>query len=250
MGISISSKNDYSMLFSSLNNGKNGANSLSSLTNVLSDYSSIKTGSYGKLMKAYYGMDSEKSTSSKTDSSKEKLKNDGVISTESVAKKALNTLETAADTLKDTADSLYMNDKNSVFKSGDDAKVTDAVKSFVKNYNSMLTASEDTKDTSVANRITNMKNITASYAKSLDKIGISIDEDNKLKLDEDKLKAAGTDNVKNVFNGTGSYGYQTSAQASLIGYAANTAANATNSYTSNGKYAQSVDLGNLFNTMF
>ena len=68
MSISIQSRNDYSYLFNSMNN--NSGNSLSSM-NWLSDYNSIKSGSYGKLMKAYYSSATEESTSkseSKTDS--------------------------------------------------------------------------------------------------------------------------------------------------------------------------------------
>ena len=53
MSIRITGRTDYSALFSSLNGGKStgiGGGSYS-----LADYASIKNGSYGKLMKAYYG---------------------------------------------------------------------------------------------------------------------------------------------------------------------------------------------------
>ena len=47
--INVDSSQDYSYLFQSLSSGGMGN------LNFLSDYSSIKNGSYGKLMKAYYG---------------------------------------------------------------------------------------------------------------------------------------------------------------------------------------------------
>ena len=59
-------KQDYSFLFSGLNSSRNSSNNL--LTSInLSDYNSIKTGTYGKLLKAYYKKDDvdTKDTSSK-----------------------------------------------------------------------------------------------------------------------------------------------------------------------------------------
>lgn len=53
MSISIHQKTDYGYLFNSMNTGK-GANSIAGLTNLVSDYNSIKSGSYGKLLNAYY----------------------------------------------------------------------------------------------------------------------------------------------------------------------------------------------------
>ena len=59
MSISINLKTDTSYLFSSLSNSSsNSGSGLDSLSSILSDYSSIKNGSYGKLLKAYYGTNS------------------------------------------------------------------------------------------------------------------------------------------------------------------------------------------------
>ncbi len=67
MSINIPQRNNYSTLFSSLPTYRNNVNAnVNSLSSLLSDYSSIKGGSYGKLMKAYY---SEVSTTKKTSSS-------------------------------------------------------------------------------------------------------------------------------------------------------------------------------------
>ena len=251
MSISISPKNDYSFLFSNLN-GSTSSNSLSSLTSLLSDYSSIKTGSYSKLMKAYYSKVDSEDTASDT-------KKNSAISTVSTAVKALNTLETKSDVLKESADALYTTGSDSVFKQTgivDGTKQYDvdaiykAVNSFVTDYNSVIKASDDVTDTTVSNRITNLKSISNTYKNSLDKMGITINEDNTLKLDADKFKASDMGSVKTLFNGTGSYGYSVSAQASLIGYASSSAANSANSYTSSGTYAYGYNAGSLFNGMF
>ncbi|MDE6128369.1 MAG: hypothetical protein K2G16_04160, partial [Lachnospiraceae bacterium] len=68
MGISINVGNtsqNYSYLFQSASGG-----SLGNL-NFISDYASIKNGSYGKLMKAYYGTAQSSSTSSSATASSE-----------------------------------------------------------------------------------------------------------------------------------------------------------------------------------
>ena len=50
MSITIQARTDYSYLFSSLGTSSSSGTNL----NFLSDYASIKNGSYAKLMKAYY----------------------------------------------------------------------------------------------------------------------------------------------------------------------------------------------------
>ncbi|MCR5033096.1 MAG: hypothetical protein K6A92_09545 [Lachnospiraceae bacterium] len=70
MSIHIPNRTNYSTLFSSLPGYKNGINAnVSSLSSLLSDYSSIKTGSYGKLMKAYYGEVATKAKTTKSNTS-------------------------------------------------------------------------------------------------------------------------------------------------------------------------------------
>ena len=57
--INVDSRQDYSYLFQGLSGGSMGN------LNFLSDYASIRNGSYGKLMKAYYGTGQTSSTSSR-----------------------------------------------------------------------------------------------------------------------------------------------------------------------------------------
>ena len=56
--INVDSRQDYSYLFQNLSSGGMGN------LNFLSDYASIKNGSYGRLMKAYYGTGQASNTSS------------------------------------------------------------------------------------------------------------------------------------------------------------------------------------------
>ena len=57
MNFNINMKNDYSYLFQSMNTSANSG--MSGMSSILSDYSSIKNGSYGKLLKAYYAKDTD-----------------------------------------------------------------------------------------------------------------------------------------------------------------------------------------------
>lgn len=80
MGINISAKTDYSQLLSSLNSRSSGGNLLNTIN--LSDYKSIKSGTYHKLLNSYYTEKKsentnanktqvdDKNTVSKTDSKK------------------------------------------------------------------------------------------------------------------------------------------------------------------------------------
>ena len=144
-------KNDYSFLFNSLNNSKsNAGGNLFNAIN-LSEYSSIKTGSYGKLLKAYYAeaeadiADSKKDT---TSSKKNTLKEDTAV-------EKLTEVSGNASTLQDSAEKLISRGKDSLFKEkemtvkdavGKESKVmgydTDAiykaVKDFTDKYNSFM----------------------------------------------------------------------------------------------------------------
>lgn len=245
-GINISAKTDYSYLFSSL--GTSSSSSSSSSLSWLSDYASIKNGSYHKLLKAYYAKQSSSADStSSTDTKKTTAYADATTT-------ALNKMETSSDALKDSADALLATGSKSLFAEKDitttDAngvKTTSkgidtdalykAVNSFVNDYNSVITASADVTDSTVGNRVSYLKSITNSNSKALSEIGITIGEDNTLKLDKDTFQAADTSKVEEVFQGAGSYGYQVSAQSSMINYSTNSAINSTSLYTSSGSYS-------------
>jgi hypothetical protein len=263
MGISINvnAKTDYSYLFSSLNtSSSSSSSSLSSLTSLLGDYSSIKNGSYSKLMKAYYSKDSSSEVKSLAESS-----TSSTGTTTSTATKKLNAVQTTADSLKDSADALLASGSESLFaqkditttdenglesttKGYDTDAIYSAVNKFVKNYNSVIDAVDDTDNTIVTNRGVSLANITSSNEKSLNKIGITVEDDGTLSLDKDTFMKADMSSVKNLFNGSGSYGYQVSAQASIINCAAASEASVTSLYTGSGTYSSTLNAGTLYSS--
>ena len=244
MSINIQAKNDYSFLFGSL--GSSSGSSASNL-NFLSDYTAIKNGSYGKLMKAYYSPEPSKEISSLSQTKKAST----TASTAADDTKTLAEVQSTTDSLKESADALLAKGKNSLFKDEDvNDKLYSAVSKFVDNYNSVLKTSDSVNSTSVLNRMQGLTSATSANKNLLEKVGITINKDNTLSIDKDTFMKADFNTVKNVFNGNGSYGYRVSAQASFINFAADNEATKANTYTNNGTYDIAYNSGNIFNSFF
>ncbi len=260
MSINIKAKPDMSFMFSSLGSG--AANVAGS--NFLSDYASIKNGSYAKLMKAYYGGHASSAVKSAAKGSMERTK-----ATEQTKedKKAYSKVQTSADGLKDAADALLSTGSKSVFaqkdittkdengkeiteKGYDTEGIYKAVSNFVTNYNAVIQSTDDADNDTISKRTGNMMNATASNLKSLLAIGININKDGTLDLDKNTFMKSEMSTVKSLFSGNGSYGYRVSAQASLIGYAANREVNQGKLYNTKGTYSTNFSSGNLFNCGF
>jgi len=236
--------NSINTLFSSLpsrNSGFFGSGSSTS-NNMLSDYFSIKNGSYGKLMKAYYSSNSEEvSKIASKDVSKATTKKNEVSSeakTASEVKSAANSLKDSANALIDSK--LYekvssVDSKGNKTEAVDMDKLYGAVNDFVDSYNKTLKSGADSDSRTVLNNVSSMTDYSRFNSKMLSKIGISIGTDNSLKLDEETFKNADVNDVRSLFGTRGGYGYQMSALASSTSYAASNSFNT--GYTSAGNYA-------------
>ena len=256
-------KNDYSYLFNSLNNSNSNAGSSSNLFNAinLSEYSSIKTGSYGKLLKAYYDEAYSDSVDSKNDTNSKKnmLKEDTAV-------EKLTEVSGNASTLQDSAEKLISRGTDSLFKEkeltvkdaeGKESKVmgydTDAiykaVKDFADKYNSFIKSVDDSKLSKLDQEKDQLTVLVSDYAQVLEKAGVTIKEDNTLSVDEKTLKAADISDLKKLFNGNASFTYNVSKKASMIGVTANSEANSMKNYTSAGNYDQTLTTGNLMDSI-
>ena len=99
VGISGWDSSSISMLFSSVGNSRRSTGTTSFLSNIdISTYSSIKTGSYYKLLKTYYSEGLDDKASSLVPSS---------VSTSKDSAKTLGKIESAADEVADSAKDLY-----------------------------------------------------------------------------------------------------------------------------------------------
>jgi hypothetical protein len=233
MAINISAKQDYSALFSSLSTSK----SSDAMTNLswLSEYSSVKNGSYGKLMKAYYASDPSKasSTSGKTQkTSSDVLSSITSHKTATVDQKtsAYSKVTAAADAVQKAVTGVAEADL------ANEDKRKAAVSSYVKEYNNLLDTTSAVSNSSIDNRMTNLKATTTGKSSDLEKIGITVGKDGKLSLDEEKLASADEKDIKKLFEGNGSYGYSATVSAAMVQSNANYAANSNSTYNSTGDY--------------
>lgn len=254
-GISMYDSSSVSTLFSSLGSSKSTGSGLFGIN--LSEYASIRSGSYGKLMRSYFSMDSMKGTSKSDDSTKNTIED--LATTTSTSKdstKTLAAIESDAKELTDSAKALYTRSNNKVFTkdsggSYDTDKIYKAVKRFADDYNSMLDTAGKSSTNRISRSVSSMKNETSYNEKPLKEIGITVDEKTgKLSVDETTFKSADTEKIKNLFNGTGSYAYSVATKAAMTESYAKSEAAKSNTYTKNGTYNYNYNSGNIFMDMF
>lgn len=254
-GISMYDSSSVSTLFSSLGSSKSTGSGLFGIN--LSEYASIRSGSYGKLMRSYFSMDSTKGTSKSDDSTKNTIED--LATTTSTSKdstKTLAAIESDAKELTDSAKALYTRSNNKVFTkdsggSYDTDKIYKAVKSFADDYNSMLDTAGKSSTNRISRSVSSMKNETSYNEKPLKEIGITVDEKTgRLLVDETTFKGADTEKVKSLFNGTGSYAYSVATKAAMTESYAKSEAAKSNTYTKNGTYNYNYNSGNIFTDMF
>lgn len=188
----------------------------------LSDYTSIKNGSYGKLLKTYYAkQETNSSTASKEESAKFTL-----------AKSNADELKKSASAL--SKGSLWDEDNNW-------DNIVKSVKAFVSDYNKVVEDSADSNSKTVLRNGVWMTNMTSKNAGLLKEVGITIGKGNKLEVDEATLKEAKITTLKTLFTGYHSYANKVSQKASAISIATVDKTVKSNvSYTETGNYAKSL----------
>ncbi|MCR4740094.1 MAG: hypothetical protein K5886_07525 [Lachnospiraceae bacterium] len=196
----------------------------------LSEYASVKNGSYAKLAKSYYANQKAESQSEAKDS-------DTKLSS---IRSDSDSLKTAADAL--TSKSLW--EKKTITKTdeatGEETKtedydwdaITKAVKGFADAYNKTLDSSVSSDTKGVLLNAGWMVGNMGKFDNLLSKAGISTGADNKLSVDEEELKKADISTLKVLFSNPNSLADQVSSKASAISRAAANAGG--NTYTSNG----------------
>ena len=264
MGIGL--KPDTSYLFSNLNNNNNSSSGIFDMS-FLSDYNSIKSGSYGKLVKAYYKkLESEESSSTKD---KDKTENKDKVSTSLAedSSKTLTAVKSATSSLSELAsdfakkgDEKLLAMKEVTTKNEDGTSVTTkeydmdaiykSISNFVDKYNDVIESSKESDASGIKKATTNMTNITDLYANSLKKLGITINADKSLSIDEKTFKAADIADIKDTFTGSSSFSKSISSQASFINDAATREGAKANTYTNSGSYSENYSTGDLFSSLF
>lgn len=209
--------------------------------NLLSDYASIKNGSYGKLMKAYCARQEAEKESSSGDTAQK-----------------LTLMGSSADALKKSAEALSdpaLWEKKKITKkdekTGEETEtedydwdaITKAVKSFVEDYNAVVEQAGGSDTKGVLQNAVWMTDMTDKTQKLLSKIGLNIGKGNKLELDEEDLKKANINTLKSMFSKHGSFADRVAQKAGSISRAASSAAakaRAKATYTRNGNYSDAL----------
>lgn len=242
-----------STLFGSLNTGS-GVNNMS----FLSDYASIRNGSYGKLLRAHY---KGQSASAAADKDSVSGKEDTASRNEAVSMRdAAADLKSSVNKLLDKSKDKDLFEKKEI-KGEDGSKTQDydrdaiykAVKNFVDDYNTTITAAGKSQNHSVLTKASGMVSLTGNMKNILGKVGISVSAaDNKLSINEDDFKQADMSQVKALFQGTGGYAYQVGSAASAMINSSNTqiAQLSGSQYTSTGSYGNGFYSGSLYSDYF
>ena len=207
--------------------------STSGIAASLGDYASIRNGSYGKLLKSYYG-DSSSTTSTTGKSSTNYLdeilneRKNPTVSKEAASANSL--LSSSADSLKSSLSTLQ--DSSTYEKTASD--IATSAESFIKSYNDTVTSAKSSAISGVTSNLSGMMTKTASNSTALSAIGISVGNDGKLTMDSDKFKNADMATVKDVLQ---KYATSIQSNASLINFYSDTGSTTASAYTATGSYS-------------
>lgn len=253
---------NYSSLFQSRSTSYGnmfGSNAMSSFYSNLSEYSSIQSGAYRKLVKSYYKMQNQTDKTSTTDKTSKTDKTNMNSASLSAGKVALSAVKAESTELVNSAAVLTDTGKDSLFANADKYDKDAAYKAagtFVSDYNATVDALKSVSDISVQSAGSSMQRMTTIMSKGLSKVGIMVGTDGKLSLDEKAFKNADMSDVKSMLNGNGSYAGIVSATASRVASQAANQINRSNGslygsqYGSQGYYYNSYNSGLLYNGYF
>jgi len=240
---------------------------VSALSGVISDYNTIKTGTYGKLLKAYYAKQKAEGTDVRTNTPNAAT---AAARQNEALKESLSNIKSKTEKLTTSASKLAANDNGAtIFDKKllmqDDGTTTEgydmdtiykAVKGFTEDYNKVLEVTANSSTQSLANGARSLTSTTQVMSKQLKKMGITSDKDGMLSIDEDKFKAYDVEKMKKIFNGASSYAStiaQTSAR--IMGTSSNKLSSIAassygkNTYARNGAYSAN-DFSSMFNSYF
>ena len=217
-------------LFGNMGNSTSAGSFNGGLYASLSEYSSIRSGAYKKLLNAYYNKDNRSDSTTKLN--KTPVNSVAENKQLAVVKDAADDLYSSAAKLTDTSAS------KSLFKKADSVTddIVSAVKNYVSDYNALVEEAADTSNKKVTGKVSFMTSQTSAYKNALSEVGITINDDKTLTVDDKTLKGADISKVKSLFNGSDSMAYQTFVRASSISSAAENAGTTSSLYGSDGIY--------------
>lgn len=204
------------------------------VSGMVSDYNSIKNGSYGKLMKSYYkGQAGSTNAAGKSDKSNRNNTLDKImadrknptISKEATAANAklnssLKTLTTALSALqsKDTYKNKAANKNTAADKNENNANNSLAkrsLKDFVSSYNDAVKSSKKSTMNNISKNVANMMKAAKENEDKFKELGVNINRDGTLTVDEKKLNEADDERIAELFDGDKAMSFGSKAASSL-----------------------------------
>lgn len=174
------------------------------------DYASLKNGSYARLMKSYYGggysaagnsvsRQKESRSSNVLDKILEERRNPKVSEE---TQKANESLTNDISNLKNSVSALRNEKTYTDTENGASAKdkVASAVKDYVNQYNDVVSAAKKSTLSGKTANVAAMMRSTAENADKLKEMGITINSNGTLQLNEGKLKATDVSKVQELFS--------------------------------------------------
>lgn len=259
--------NYSSTLFSGMNSSGTG------FSGLLGEYNQIRSGSYGKLLKAYYKKYNADGTAKSSTTDSNKTTNKVKTSSDTVdTAKELNAVKDSATTLQNAAmklaavkegsSSLYA--KKTFVDTNEDGStttrtdydydtLTKSVQSFVSAYNDTLESLGTIEAASVQQKTQWMTQVTNQNKDAFSAVGITVDKDGRMTLDEKAFREKDMTELQDFFEGTNSVLGQLARQASnLAGAAELQATRAASAYTATGNNypTDSMNSGTLFDSLF
>lgn len=218
--------------------GSNNSSNSTNLYSLLSERASLSSGTYKRLLSSYFSSQGSDGPTTSTHRQRsynniiDKLIQEKMYPTLSEKAQEANTnLTSGLNSLNSSLTSLQKDSTYEDTKNGQTAqqKVADAVKSYVTNYNNVVKASKGSTLTNKTKYVANMMSYTAQNADKLAEIGITINRDRTIQLDEKKLKNVDISKVQQLFstNDLQSYGSLISSRAKFAGAGSSTSTEAT-----------------------
>ena len=219
-------------------------NNSTNLYSLFSERNAIKNGTYKKLLKSYYSSLEENSGSTTSTSKRrgqnniiDKLLKEKMYPTVSKETQEANTnLTNGIGSLKSSISTLQNENTFEDTENGKTAseKVVSAMKSYVNNYNNVVTASKSSTLSNKTAYVANMMSTTSKFEKELGEIGVMLKSDGTLQLDETKLKNTDLSKVQKLFSTDNiqSYGSTIASRVKFAGGGTSTTTGTTNDSTS------------------
>ena len=221
----VHNSNNIASMLTSFNNTNGTSGSGNNGGMSILDYGMVNSKGYKNALKAYY---KQQNTAANSEASK-------------AAKTSLTSMKDAATDLKESAAALM---NKELYAAGEDEKldtaaIAKAVNQFVKDYNAVVKEAGNSNDNSILRNGVWMTQMMNKNSNLLSKLGITIEKDNTLSVNEDKLKTANAGTLTTVFTGQGSLANRVSQKATSFEHAATRALN-NGTYNSKGNYSEEI----------